>query len=488
MGGAQSDIPPDYGEERTAASITRQSSVGQMRNEESYIMDAEVAKRAAEKGDKEAQFTLGTYYAAGRGVKMDMKKALKCYALSAEQGHAYAMTRLGDLYEAGRGGVEQSYEKALYWYRKAEEAGFLGAMMRIAYFYMNGKGVLPSATQAVKYFQMAADKGSEMGIKHGISRLAFCYLKGYGVKQDLSKAEELFLLSGDSYGVRQSDVPMDQLLVGPIPEKFICIICCNLFKDPVQCPNGHVYCRACLTQCAKDKQICPLRCKVDVHNLSKNLYVQSDIQGLQCHCRYHFKWDRDYKVWQVDPNGCNSIVTLETRWKHEYQCPHATLWCQYCATDHTRASLSEHEEKCKMRPISCPNCSTLVTAKDMEHHARVECSCQSVECEQCHQQYTRGSKQLHFTNECPETEIACDYAPFGCTAKVRRKNTTEHLRHAAIEHSAISVQTFMKQKRKIEALEKELEEYRPHKQKMIPQQFTNDIEEFRRPEKSRKVH
>jgi hypothetical protein len=58
----------------------------------------------AEKGDAEAQFTLGKNYESGRsGLTRDFAQAAHWYRLSAEQGDPFAMASLGLLYRFGKG-------------------------------------------------------------------------------------------------------------------------------------------------------------------------------------------------------------------------------------------------------------------------------------------------------------------------------------------------------------------------------------------------
>jgi len=53
---------------------------------------------AAEQGDANAQFRLGTMYRLGRGVAQDYVEAVRLYRLAAEQGHAGAQFRLGTMH------------------------------------------------------------------------------------------------------------------------------------------------------------------------------------------------------------------------------------------------------------------------------------------------------------------------------------------------------------------------------------------------------
>ena len=74
-------------------------------------------KTVAEKGDAEAQHSLGQMYYQGIGVLQDYKQAFYWSKKSAEQGYAHAQHDLGVMYSNGQG-VIQDYKKAVYWLKK----------------------------------------------------------------------------------------------------------------------------------------------------------------------------------------------------------------------------------------------------------------------------------------------------------------------------------------------------------------------------------
>ena len=80
----------------------------------------------AEAGDAYAQYELGKWYAIGRGVKQDFKKALKWWQKAADQGNAIAQSNLGFMYYNGQG-VEQNDVTAYAWWEIASTIGHQGA-------------------------------------------------------------------------------------------------------------------------------------------------------------------------------------------------------------------------------------------------------------------------------------------------------------------------------------------------------------------------
>ena len=60
-------------------------------------------QKAADRGDANAQFHLGLYYANGQGVEKNLTEAAKWYRKAAEQGYAKAQCNLGLCYANGQG-------------------------------------------------------------------------------------------------------------------------------------------------------------------------------------------------------------------------------------------------------------------------------------------------------------------------------------------------------------------------------------------------
>ncbi len=74
--------------------------------------------KAANQGDASAQFSLGSTYEYGLGVRVDYKEAAKWYRKAAEQGDTWAQVSLGDMYVNGKG-VRKDLNKAKELFQKA---------------------------------------------------------------------------------------------------------------------------------------------------------------------------------------------------------------------------------------------------------------------------------------------------------------------------------------------------------------------------------
>ena len=86
------------------------------------VPDFRETLQAAERGNAQAQFSLGGMYDKGQGVHQDYAEALRWFRKAAEQGDADAQNILGDMYLRGFG-VRQDLALAQEWFGKACQNG-----------------------------------------------------------------------------------------------------------------------------------------------------------------------------------------------------------------------------------------------------------------------------------------------------------------------------------------------------------------------------
>jgi uncharacterized protein len=178
-----------------------QNGTGVPQNDE---LAAKWYRKAADQGDAAAQNNLGVLYRAGLGVEKDKEEALKWYHMAARQGDANAMFNIGAAYYDGD--VPATALAAYEWFVLAEEAGSssasdavkrtgaeLGApfaqdaLIEIAQMYEKGTDLPQNYSQAIKWYNRAAESGSASAKV----QLASMYINGSGVPKDYSRAMEL---------------------------------------------------------------------------------------------------------------------------------------------------------------------------------------------------------------------------------------------------------------------------------------------------------
>jgi len=144
----------------------------------------------AEKGDAEAQFTVGYFYAVGQGVAKDEIEAVKWYRKAADQNLAGAQFNLASCYDRGQG-VAKDMTEAVKWYRKAADQNLALAQFNLGSCYMHGEGVALNEMEAVKWYRKAAEQNCA-DAQYNLGR---CYLRAQGVAQDNVEGYKWYLLS-----------------------------------------------------------------------------------------------------------------------------------------------------------------------------------------------------------------------------------------------------------------------------------------------------
>lgn len=97
--------------------------------------------------------------------------------------------------------------------------------------------------------------------------------------------------------------------VNPLPQDLICPICHDVFDDPVQCPEEHIFCRDCISKWMMKINRCPLDQKsLSFIELTPSARVLRNLIGsLELRCEF-----MEY--------GCNSTTTLESMKIHLLTC------------------------------------------------------------------------------------------------------------------------------------------------------------------------
>lgn len=106
----------------------------------------------------EAAFALGAMNFAGKGMPVDIPKALAYYEKAAEAGYAPAQMTLALLYIHGEN-VVQDIDKGLKFAEEAAGNGDPEAQIMLARWYENGENVEKDMEKAVAFYKQAALRG-----------------------------------------------------------------------------------------------------------------------------------------------------------------------------------------------------------------------------------------------------------------------------------------------------------------------------------------
>lgn len=155
-----------------------------------YPMALRELRPLAEQGDAYAQSRLGTMYLGGMGVAHDADAAHKWLRRAADQGDAQAQGWLGFMVLRGLG-VARNTAEGLRLVRMAADRGDPYAPLTMAWAYRHGQGVAKNEAEERSWLGKAAEairKAAEQGSATAQYALAGTYAKGHGVAIDDAEA------------------------------------------------------------------------------------------------------------------------------------------------------------------------------------------------------------------------------------------------------------------------------------------------------------
>jgi len=124
----------------------------------------ESVQAQAERGDAEAQFSLGLRFANGQGPALDYAQAARWYLKAAEQSHALAQFNLGVMYAEGQG-MPSDKEQSILWFDRAARLGDAAAQYRVGMTHHQASldpspmNASESRIEAYKWLQLSDDQG-----------------------------------------------------------------------------------------------------------------------------------------------------------------------------------------------------------------------------------------------------------------------------------------------------------------------------------------
>ena len=97
---------------------------------------------------------------------------------------------LGRMYRKGKG-VEKNFDEAIKYYEMAIEKGNDCAMFGLGRMYYIAKGVEQNFEKVIKYYKMSIEKGNS----HAMGNLGYMYQYGKGVKRNYKKAIKYYKMA-----------------------------------------------------------------------------------------------------------------------------------------------------------------------------------------------------------------------------------------------------------------------------------------------------
>jgi TPR repeat protein len=116
---------------------------------------------AAQKGNADAQATIGDGYYLGTIGEEDHKQAAVWYQLAANQNHAFGTNNLANFYAKGLGGLKADPQKALQLHSRAAYLGSNYAQTAMGSYYIKGDLVEENRSEAFAWTWIATENKSE---------------------------------------------------------------------------------------------------------------------------------------------------------------------------------------------------------------------------------------------------------------------------------------------------------------------------------------
>ena len=217
-----------------------------------------------------------------------------------------------------------------------------------------------------------------------------------------------------------------------IQEEWLCPVGRGVMTVPILTPCLHEFCHPCLKKALQHRNECPL-CRQPIpasvitaaapapqtFDLTQSLAVLCDNVSNGC------TWQGVYKCLQ----------------RHtETDCQYEELTCKYdlCEAKLMRKDMHDHEETCRMRPVTCVHClETNIPFGGYGKHVEVLCADLPIECVNgCGLVGLTRGRRVEHNNECEFTEVTCPFEVHGCTVgPLKRRDLARHLNQASISHT-----------------------------------------------------
>jgi hypothetical protein len=144
-----------------------------------------------------------------------------------------------------------------------------------------------------------------------------------------------------------------EIFIGTPDERFTCPLCMDILKEPVQCSNGHMFCKACISKAITVRKQCPTcRCSLTESKLSKSLIIRDMVLDLPVMCSSKLVTPKSSE------HCCQWTGKLSTLKQHESSCEFQNAMCdnEGCRRQFSNYQMVEHRKACKFNKIKCQYC------------------------------------------------------------------------------------------------------------------------------------
>lgn len=205
---------------------------------------------------------------------------------------------------------------------------------------------------------------------------------------------------------------------GKVDPRYLCSLCNNILKDPVQTGCGHVYCNSCITDlkrvdgdfiCVVDKSL------FSADQIFPDNFMKREVLSLVVEC-------------PNSTDGCKWKGEVRHIEKHRSSCAEEKENCSNsnCYERVKRSELQRHQEhECPYRILLCPSCGDSMTSAVLKTHQAQYCKMSPVKCRGCGKEgILRGEMENHVNpihGDCEAVERTCAFHQIGCGEREKMK-------------------------------------------------------------------
>ncbi|XP_070531729.1 TNF receptor-associated factor 2-like [Ptychodera flava] len=223
---------------------------------------------------------------------------------------------------------------------------------------------------------------------------------------------------------------------GGAQQKYLCVLCLLILKQPRQSLCGHRFCSSCIDDLIREarRYKCPI-CSTEDPTLEDSILCIETINP-----DYAIKREMRNLSAKCINEGCEWTGIFIKYVEHEETCDYGLITCfkQGCSEKIKRKDLNIHlERNCRMRVIQCRYCDITLIYKDFGDHMERDCPGAMVMCKFCDEAVPRGKIQMHIdeqTGNCKRTRQACKFHELGCEEMIDRNRQREHSEESIHNH------------------------------------------------------
>ena len=215
---------------------------------------------------------------------------------------------------------------------------------------------------------------------------------------------------------------------------FMCALCNGALRNPYTADCGHSFCKLCVSACwTKEVEVVCPECNHPLKSVIPNRLLAGLMGNELIHCRYGLKLAEKEGasdlIFTPDPTGCQELVVLSDRERHESicpflvgNCPNVPFGCDVCMV--RLVELQTHLSDCTHMPLLCtfsPDTCPPMSKDAYDDHVRLK------PCGKCDMLLPSCMAGRHKLWDCEGETCFCPNFLSGCRARLVRANLWQHL-------------------------------------------------------------